>query len=269
MSLGGFLNVAEWFGSKSTTPGVGVGGYQGRQLASGDLLSITTQVPGVSGDLRLPQHLIPQYPDHWEFMAMPGPYDEGYLVPDSIDMLYSTSFRVSHNAARGGIRLLGPKPTWARTDGGEGGAHPSNLIEYGYAIGSLNWTGDDPVIFPVDAPDLGGFVSSHTICKADLWKLGQVKAGDTLKYRATSLEDALSARREVERFINEIAQGCQKGDLSSISPIKGDLAPELTAEKRGHGVIHQIQESGGQPLVSYRQVSQQFFQSLIFVQLTT
>ncbi|GKZ88751.1 hypothetical protein AnigIFM59636_009284 [Aspergillus niger] len=256
--FGGFLNVAEWFGSKSTTPGVGVGGYQGRQLASGDLLSITTQVPGVSGDLRLPQHLIPQYPDHWEFMAMPGPYDEGYLVPDSIDMLYSTSFRVSHNAARGGIRLLGPKPTWARTDGGEGGAHPSNLIEYGYAIGSLNWTGDDPVIFPVDAPDLGGFVSSHTICKADLWKLGQVKAGDTLKYRATSLEDALSARREVERFINEIAQGCQKGDLSSISPIKGDLASELTAEKRGHGVIHQIQESGGQPLVSYRQAGDDY-----------
>ncbi|PWY88768.1 hypothetical protein BO94DRAFT_515732 [Aspergillus sclerotioniger CBS 115572] len=256
--FGGFLNVAEWFGSKSTTPGVGVGGYQGRQLASGDLLSITSQVPEVSGDLRLPQHLIPQYPNHWEIMAMPGPYDEGYLVPDSIDMLYSTNWKVSHNAARGGIRLLGPKPTWARTDGGEGGAHPSNLIEYGYAIGSLNWTGDDPVIFPVDAPDLGGFVSSHTICKADLWKLGQVKAGDTLKYRATSLENALSSRREVERFIDEVAQGCHKSDFTGISPVSNDLAPGLTAENRGSGVVHQIQASGSQPLVSYRQAGDDY-----------
>ena len=65
-------------------------------------------------------------------------------------MLYESEFKISHNAARGGIRLIGPKPTWARSDGGEGGAHPSNLIEYGYGIGSLNWTGDDPVIFPAD-----------------------------------------------------------------------------------------------------------------------
>ncbi|PYH96715.1 hypothetical protein BO71DRAFT_481822 [Aspergillus ellipticus CBS 707.79] len=255
---GGFLNVANWFGSKSTSPMVGVGGYQGRQLASGDLLSITPQIPEVKGDLHLPEHLIPQYPSHWEILAMPGPYDEGFLVPESIDMLYSTNWKVSHNAARGGIRLLGPKPTWARTDGGEGGAHPSNLIEYGYAIGSLNWTGDDPVILPVDAPDLGGFVTSHTICKADLWKLGQIKAGDTLKYRATSLENALSSRNEVERFIEEVVQGCLKGDLSGVSPVNSDLPAELTAKDRGGGVVHQIQESGSQPLVSYRQAGDDY-----------
>jgi urea carboxylase len=253
--FGGFLNVAEWFGSKSTSPMVGVGGYQGRALASGDLLSIASQVPDVSGDLSLPEHLIPKYPNHWELLAVPGPYDEGFIAPESIDMLYETNWKVSHNAARGGIRLIGPKPKFARSDGGEGGGHPSNLIEYGYPIGSLNWTGDDPVIFPQDAPDFGGFISSHTIVKADLWKLGQVKSGDTIKYRAVSLEDAISSRKEAERFVNEVVECCHKsGELGGISPLTDALPSELKGKSRGNGVVQQIQEKGNQPLVSYRQV---------------
>lgn len=253
---GGFTNVAKWFGSKATAPMVGVGGYQGRALASGDLLSITSQVPNVSGDLRLPENLIPKYPDRWELLSMPGPYDEGFIMPESIDMLYESEFKISHNAARGGIRLIGPKPTWARSDGGEGGAHPSNLIEYGYGIGSLNWTGDDPVIFPQDGPDFGGFISSNTIVKADLWKLGQVKAGDTLKYRAVSLKDALSARSAMETFVSQVVQRCYDGrDFNGITPLKDDLPPALTKETRGSGVAYQIPEKDKQPLVSYRQVT--------------
>lgn len=256
---GGFTNVAKWFGSKATAPMVGVGGYQGRQLAAGDLLSITSQIPDVSGDLRLPEHLIPKYPDHWEVLSMPGPYDEGYILPESIDMLYETNWKISHNAARGGVRLIGPKPKWARSDGGEGGAHPSNLIEYGYGIGSLNWTGDDPVIFPQDGPDFGGFISSHTIVKADLWKLGQVKAGDTLKYRAVSLVDALAARKETEKFVEQVVKCCHEGgDYNGVTPLKDDLPQAQTSESRGSGVIHQIQEKASQPLVSYRQVGVEY-----------
>ena len=42
---GGFSNVAKYFGSKSTSPLVGIGGYQGRQLAPGDLLTVTENIP--------------------------------------------------------------------------------------------------------------------------------------------------------------------------------------------------------------------------------
>ena len=142
---GGLPSIAEWFGSKATSPGVGVGGYQGRQLASGDLLGITKDVPPeLSSPLSLPEKLVPIYTNHWDILSMPGPYDEGYLLPEDIEMIYNTKWQVSHNAARGGIRLIGPKPKWARNSGGEGGAHPSNVVEYGYPVGSLNWTGDDP-----------------------------------------------------------------------------------------------------------------------------
>ena len=49
---------------------------------------------------------------------------------------YSTAYKVHHNSNRLGIRLDGPKPKFARADGGEGGSHPSNVHDHVYAIGA-------------------------------------------------------------------------------------------------------------------------------------
>ncbi|KAI9749349.1 MAG: hypothetical protein M4579_006903 [Chaenotheca gracillima] len=253
---GGFPNVAEWFGSKATSPMVGVGGYQGRALAPGDLLGLVKEIPDhLSKAVSLPKKMIPEYTSEWDLHAMVGPYDEGYLLPEDIEMIYNTEWKVSHNAARGGIRLIGPKPKWARSDGGEGGSHPSNVIEYGYPLGTLNWTGDDPCIFPVDCPDFGGFVSSTTIIKADWWRLGQMKAGDTLRYRRVSLDDALSIRREVDTYIAQISAYLDRQQsLETLEPLQyTKRSPSSSASKSGKAVVHQIKAQGAQPAVSYRQ----------------
>lgn len=42
------------------------------------------------------------------------------------------------------------------------------------AIGTVNFTGDMPVILMVDGPSLGGFVCPATIVSTELWKIGQV-----------------------------------------------------------------------------------------------
>ncbi len=258
---GGLPSVAEWFGSKATSPGVGVGGYQGRQLAPGDLLAILKDIPDyLSKPLKLSKHLIPQYPNHWDLLTMPGPYDEGYLLEEDIEMIYNTKWRVSHNAARGGIRLIGPKPKWARSDGGEGGAHPSNVPEYGYPVGSLNWTGDDPCLFPVDCPDFGGFVSSTTIIKAEHWRMGQMKAGDTIQYRRVSLEDAIATRRLINKFIDDIDRVCSgEGDFADIKALDYSNMPTSTnlssAGISGEAVVCHIEDRGSQPRTLYRQVS--------------
>ena len=130
---GGFPNVAEYFGSKSTSPLVAIGGYQGRALARGDLLETTMMIrAALMRPAQLPQRLRPVYSDRTTILAMPGPHDEGYVVPEDIERLYEADWRVSYNANRGGVRLEGPVPKWARADGGEGGSHPSNVVEYGY-----------------------------------------------------------------------------------------------------------------------------------------
>lgn len=255
---GGFPTVAEWFGSKATSPGVGVGGYQGRQLASGDLLSIAEDIPKhLSKELALPKQLIPEYTKHWDILAMVGPYDEGYLLPEDINMIYETKWQISHNAARGGIRLIGPKPKWARSNGGEGGSHPSNVVEYGYPVGALNWTGDDPCIFPVDCPDFGGFVSSTTIIKADYWRLGQMKAGDTMQYKRLSLSDALQKRKTVNGFLEQVAQACaEKIKFEEVQALDySSLPPSTLLDNHGKALVHHIEASGNQPQTFYRQVS--------------
>ncbi|KAL8684872.1 MAG: hypothetical protein Q9218_008094, partial [Villophora microphyllina] len=250
---GGLPSVAEWFGSKATSPGVGVGGYQGRALVAGDLLAtvkLTLDAP--TSPLLIPEQLVPDYPKHWDLMSMVGPYDEGYLLKEDIKMMYETKWQISHNAARGGIRLVGPKPKWARADGGEGGAHPSNVAEYGYPVGTLNWTGDDPCIFPVDCPDFGGFVSSTTIVKADYWRLGQMKAGDTMQYRPVALEDALAMRKRLDDFINDVEKACSTGSgFDGIEPLDYSKLP--ASNDIGKAVIHQIAAKESQPKTSYRQ----------------
>lgn len=254
---GGLPTIAEWFGSKSTAPMTAVGGYQGRALAAGDLLGITCEVPDVKGELSLPDNLVPKYPEEWHIMSMPGPYDEGFITDEAIEDLYNTEYTISHNAARGGIRLLGGKAKWARSDGGEGGAHPSNVIEYGYPVGGLNWTGDDPVLFPVDAPDLGGFVCSTTIVKADFWRFGQMKAGNKLHFVRSSYADAIAKRKEVEEYLDKVDGACKgNGSFADIKPLSYDgLSPSKQPEK---AIVHQIPEKGNNPLVSYRQGGDDF-----------
>lgn len=254
---GGLPTVASYFGSKSTSPLVAMGGYQGRQLAPGDLLTITNDIPAeLAETVTLPEALRPRYTNSWQILAMVGPHDEGYFLPEDIEMIYDTEWRISHNASRSGIRLVGPVPKFSRKDGGEGGAHPSNLVEYGYPLGALNWTGDDPCIFPVDAPNFGGFVSSTTVIKAEWWKLGQVKAGDSMKYKRVSLESALKLREQNEKFLDDVEKAIQsRTELDKIKPIDANFE---TDGDFGKSILWERSAQGNQPQVRYRQVCCKF-----------
>lgn len=250
---GGFPSVASYFGSKSTSPLVAIGGYQGRALAPGDLLQITKKLPDCFTPNSLPKHLRLKYDSNWEVSAMVGPHDEGYFDSVFIKTIYDTKWKVSHNASRSGIRLVGPVPKWARKDGGEGGAHPSNLIEYGYPLGTLNWTGDDPCIFPVDCPNFGGFTSSTTVIKADWWKLGQLKAGNTMKYVRVGLQDALKKRKRNDDFLDSIEQALKS--FSGFDKLESLQSSHVSFHECdiGKAVIWEKDATAHTPRVRYRQ----------------
>jgi urea carboxylase len=139
------------------------------------------------------------------------------------------------------------------------GSHPSNVIEYGYPIGTVNWTGDDPCLFPIDAPDFGGFVSATTIIKADYWRLGQMKAGNKLRFNRISYDDAIAKRRTVEDFLGAVSACCTgKAKFDTVTPLKYDKVDSSSRSEAA--IIHQIQENAEkhQPLVSYRQGGDDF-----------
>lgn len=252
---GGFLNIAEWFGSKSTVPMTLVGGYQGRPLRTGDLLRIVDEIPpelDTTKPLEIPQFLVPAYTEEWDIQVMHGPYCEGYLTLEDIDMFYSTAWEISHNSARGGIRLIGPRPKWARPDGGDGGSHPSNVIEYGYPMGGINFTGDEPVIFPADCPDFGGFVVPFTVVKADYWKMGQLQAGNRVKFHPVSLEAALEHRRRTDSFVQNVTQSLSSGAFGDIQALGAQPTPSAPSIVQS-AVIKLLEATSTRPKVSYCQ----------------
>jgi len=104
---------------------------------------------------------------------------------------------VHFNSARTGVRLIGPRPQWARADGGEAGLHPSNIHDNAYAVGAIDFTGDMPIILGPDGPSLGGFVCPAAVVRGELWKVGQLRPGDKVRFRAVTPEQAAGLARGV------------------------------------------------------------------------
>ncbi|KAG6875088.1 hypothetical protein C0992_005252, partial [Termitomyces sp. T32_za158] len=163
---GGLPNVPVYLGSKSTS--MGLGGYQGRSLLPGDQLTLGFCGPLGSDETSndsIDFSLIPKYSSDWTIYVLPGPQDDKeFLSSAGQNAFYSTKWHVSKDINRLGIRLSSSENIqWARENGGEGGSHPSNILDNGYTLGTINLNGDTPVILTNDGPDMGGFLMIHQI----------------------------------------------------------------------------------------------------------
>lgn len=216
------LEVPLYLGSKATFPGGGFGGHQGRALRAGDVIPLGEQGE-TAGSQKIPTDFLPDYPVSeegiWEIKVLLGPQSApDYFTQEDVDDFFSTIFKVHHNSNRLGIRLDGPRPRFARKDGGDGGSHPSNVHDHVYAIGAINYTGDMPVVLTIDGPSLGGFVCPVTVISSEMWKMGQVRPGDSIKFIQTSLEDAAAGRllkNQVVRALTSTASG-QEGHVVQV-----------------------------------------------------
>ena len=197
------FDVPEYLGSRSTFSLGQFGGHAGRTLRVADMLPIsqpqlaacTTPAP-VSAPQALDHALVPHYGTEWRIGVLYGPHGApDFFTQAAIDEFFASDWQVHYNSNRLGVRLVGPKPTWTRANGGEAGLHPSNVHDCEYAIGAVNFTGDFPVILTHDGPSLGGFVCPVTIAKAELWKVGQVKPGDKIRFHPISADEAVALEK--------------------------------------------------------------------------
>ena len=189
----GGLDVPDYLGSKSTFTLGQFGGHGGRALRAGDVLHIVPLTDRSVG-AQLPAEQAQALPAVRDIRVIYGPHGAPeYFTEGYIQTFFITDWEVHFNSSRTGVRLIGPKPEWVRADGGEAGLHPSNIHDNPYAIGAVDFTGDMPVILGPDGPSLGGFVCPVTIIEADLWQLGQLKAGDRVRFHPVSLDTARTA----------------------------------------------------------------------------
>ena len=238
LAVRGGFDVPAYLGSASTFTLGGFGGHGGRALIAGDVLRPGAAEPGMAPaatplDRRL------GLTHEWVIGVLEGPHAAPeFFTRDDIDDLYRSVYEVDVQSARTGVRLRGPKPRWAREDGGEAGLHPSNIHDTPYAVGALDFTGDTPIILGLDGPSLGGFVCPAVVASGEFWKVGQLRPGDTVRFAAIREEDALV-------FQAPLAPGAGGGDgddgiLARRAPIiEGDdvLAPAVTYRRDGDANI--------------------------------
>jgi len=184
LAVRGGFDVPAYLGSKATFTLGKFGGHGGRALLPGDVLHIAHgPAERASAPAPLAENLRPELTRDWEIGVLYGPHGApDFFTENDIAAFFTASWEVHYNSNRTGVRLIGPKPEWARTDGGEAGLHPSNIHDNAYAIGAVDFTGDMPVILGPDGPSLGGFVCPVTIVQAELWKIGQLRPGDRVRF---------------------------------------------------------------------------------------
>ncbi len=250
------IDVPDYLGSKSTFALGQFGGHGGRILRAGDMLAIsqpvlpacTTPAP-VSPPAACPPALVPAYGNEWDIAVLYGPHGApDFFTEASMATFFESAWEVHYNSNRLGVRLTGPRPEWTRSDGGEAGLHPSNVHDCEYAIGSINFTGDMPVILTRDGPSLGGFVCAATIVKSELWKVGQVKPGDRIRFRRIGFDEALARELEQDAAIATLAAPAPRATLPEVVT-SGTVSPCVVAS---------LPASGPRPAVAYRQAGDKY-----------
>lgn len=261
---GGFA-VPDYLGSKSTFTLGQFGGHAGRALRTGDVLHLTPLNDTRTG-ATLPEALHTRLPSVRELRVIYGPHGAPeYFTPGYIDTFFATDWEVHFNSSRTGVRLIGPKPEWVRESGGEAGLHPSNIHDNPYAIGAVDFTGDMPVILGPDGPSLGGFVCPVTVIEADLYQLGQLNAGDKVRFVPVSIDTArllaharaqelaslalVNINWHPEPLASPVVMETGNGDKRLVARLSGDThllleigdaELDLVLRFRGHGLMQAL-----------------------------
>ncbi len=238
--IAGGIRTPMYLDSRATFTLGQFGGHCGRTLRPGDTLPIEA-VDSMPPITEAPATPFPVDDDrHWQLHVVYGPHGApDFFTDEDIETFFGTDYEVHFNSGRTGVRLIGPKPTWARNDGGEAGLHPSNIHDNAYAVGAVDFTGDMPVLLGPDGPSLGGFVCPATLIRADLWKLGQLRPGDTVRFVPVSHEQALARFAAVSECL---------ASLEGLGDLPAALLP-MESKPAVNAVIESTTLSGGLELV--------------------
>ncbi|KAK0121902.1 hypothetical protein ONS95_010179 [Cadophora gregata] len=204
LAVYGGIQAPKVFGSRATFALGHLGGLSGRELRKDDILPIRQFQQQVEAPLSKPL-LLPVQSQPWTLRVMAGPHaDPDFFAKEDFQSFFTKPWKVHYNSNRIGVKLVGPKPNWARKDGGEAGLHPSNIHDSPYSIGSISFTGDEAVILTCDGPSLGGFIVFATVITSEMWKIGQMTPGDEVMLCPITSSQAITLGEELQHSISTL-----------------------------------------------------------------
>jgi biotin-dependent carboxylase-like uncharacterized protein len=232
LCIAGGIAVPSLLGSRSTYMLGRFGGLAGRKLQAGDQLPLGPVSPKSSAMIGrlLDPSLLPAPTKELEVRIIMGMCSHRVKDESLADFLSST-WEVSTEADRIGYRLKGP--TFQFKEGVQpfgAGADPSNVVDLGYPVGSIQIPGGlEAILLLNDAVTGGGYTTIGTVIKVDLDRVAQLSPGSKVRFRSVSVEEALQARRVREARLTQARLALNLMDLAGEFVQWG--APQLNTKQ--------------------------------------
>ncbi|MEJ1936836.1 biotin-dependent carboxyltransferase family protein, partial [Nostoc sp. NIES-2111] len=199
IAIDGAIDTPPVLGSRSTFHMAGVGGVEGFAVKAGQTVPLGAGGGAAGWTVAETARPVIGETKRWTVCAVPGP-DDDWIDEAGHARFLSADWTIQAKSNRTGIRLTGPEFSFTRRaydKRPEHGQDPSNILDHGYPVGSVNLAGQTPIILAVDGPSTGGFINPYTVPSAEFWKLGQARPWDVLSFKAVSGKEALEMRRSI------------------------------------------------------------------------
>lgn len=190
LCVSGGIATEPALGSRSTDLKTGFGGLDGRALRDGDVLPLAAPE-------RLPTRSIGIQPPEWDasVRVLPGPEHDDFSDA-ARTAFWAADWQLTPQSNRMGYRFAGPE--LRRERGGE-------LASHGVLPGFIQVPpSGQPIVLLADAQTTGGYPKIGVVIRADLWKLGQLRLGATLRFVPCTLDEARDALRQRQAKLDQL-----------------------------------------------------------------
>ena len=216
LAFAGGIDVPIIMNSKSTNLKAKVGGFNGRKLMTGDVLSVG--VGSLETPLTLNKHYIPTYSKDIKVGVILGQQDD-YFTEAGIKTFLNETYTVTQESDRMGIRLSSVSGATIEHKNG------ADIISDGITFGAIQVPGSgQPIVMMADRQTTGGYTKIGNVISSDLAKLAQATPGTKVKFVEYTLEQAVQAIKNNDIIINN--------QNSYISPIKEEVVDSSSREYR-------------------------------------
>ena len=196
LAVAGGIDVPLMMESRSTYTLIGIGGHEGRSLESGDTLPIRdVGDDSAQNKRRVPEELRPVYSDMDPIRVVMGLCDYR-LTDESKAEFLEAEWTVTPEADRVGYRVEGIDLEFIEREQPFGaGTDPSNVVDLGYPVGSIQ-VPEQPIVLMRDAVTGGGYATIGTVISPDRNRLAQHRTHQSFSFEAVTIDEALAARTE-------------------------------------------------------------------------
>ncbi|WP_375509180.1 biotin-dependent carboxyltransferase family protein [uncultured Caballeronia sp.] len=219
LSVSGGLDVPVVLGSRSTDLKMALGGFQGRCLKRGDVLSINDRTDAAAAGVAdsfgvsppqcnlganegAPQDSHGGQGQLARVRVVAGPeYDS--FSEEATMRLWEVNWQVSPTSNRIGYRLEGPEMHLQQ---------PLQMLSHGIVPGVVQVPPNGkPIVMMSDAQTSGGYPKIGAVIEADLWRLAQLPVGGSVRFHRVSIEEGILAEKLQAKYVETIRASQWRG----------------------------------------------------------